>query len=292
MPSAQELTYLPPEWPMGRIAFQLKNGNAYFKQCVYRQGLEHLLQHGELDVSSLRQFINVALHRTAMHIGDLIASLFVGIERIDFVPQSSAWQNLQRPEFWAKCLVAELSTSFAPQHTQRGTGNPRSRSPDTISSFLINHDTATPRHKQVLPLANLKVYFPMVFLSNILEQARLLGFRGTQLDDADHVKYVQENYKPLASLRFEEGWASVPNYQKDHARYGINEFPLTADFFSSGMMATSLAEVIVGKRTRTKLSVEFRAPLPGTQYAENPPLNELCPGGWDLMISDPGRSCK
>lgn len=138
-------------------------------------------------------------------------------------------------------------------------------------------------------MTNLKVYFPMVFLANILSRARDLGFRGTQFDQEDDVKYCKEAGKGLASIRLKEGAVPLPDYQRDRDLYGENEFPLTAAFFSSGMMSTSLVELLIPTKELTRLHVEFRVPLPGTTYADVPTVEELCPEGWDLMLSDPGK---
>eukprot|EP00438_Fugacium_kawagutii_P012016 Skav225324 [mRNA] locus=scaffold891:259200:261839:- [translate_table: standard] len=178
-PSVDDLSQLPPEWPMGRLAFRIYVGSNLFKQNLYRATLERRLYNPRQEQAH-EDDIRYALFTATSAVSSLIAEFFQGIDTSELARLAPEWQLLSTAEFWQKCLIAELASAL--QHSQtagRARLDPARRTTSSLCSFLLVHDTGTDAKQGILPMRDLKAYFPMAFYSQIVKNSTRLGLLGT-----------------------------------------------------------------------------------------------------------------
>ena len=284
----------PPEWPMARITLNLPcSVQSYFKQELFRTLLQRCLTQNNPD-RLLSTDVVSALSVSMLRLGQLVADFFQGVEHTELVKDFPDWKVLHDIGFWQKSAIAEMAQAMrvvgeSVRPTQSMQGRPNTRTPETVFSFILMHDSRAEMSGANLPMKDVKVYFPLCLLNTVMQNCARLGFRGSwnrRAPAPTDVKIISPQDKGRHSFiaMFDQGLAPVPQVDQNDSF----EYPQVQELFCTGLLNMNPMEVLAGSKTATRLKVEFKLPSP--EFAEQEGTwGGMLPQKWDIMTLSPGK---
>lgn len=312
LPVPTDLALLPPEWPMGRLNLKLPHVSRHFKQQLYRSTIQRKLTEGHQPSNKqihTSDILDSFVDSTKIA-GELIASFFRGIDAPDSMHElvclAPEWGQFASPAFWHKCVIAEVASVINASKELKTTeesvpfyraSDPSQRESTTISTFVVVQDRSTDLKSGLLPLVDLKVYFPMAFFDTVLRNSGAQGFRGSYMKgDLGGGDIAVRKPQPNSShtiMVIKQGHAASPPFVSQ--TLVPPKYPLTRELYGTGLLSSSLAALLGAGRTMPTIQIEVKAPqiranndpmhLPETTHT----LEDFLPQPWDLMRLAPGK---
>ena len=165
-----QLAQLPFEWPMARLSIDFPSVASSFAQNVSRLAVERTLRGQRLTETWLETTCELFAWEATGQAASVIAPLFQGTGSVEALHRFPGWLHLESLEFWQKALYIELAGEcydLAPMSRNSQSPTVHKRHADSISSFVVIQ-----RQKQNanrLPIQNVKVYFPCILTTKVLE---------------------------------------------------------------------------------------------------------------------------
>lgn len=301
LPTTRTLCLLPPEWPMARLLLTIPRATAEYKRELYCATIQRRLEARTHTRDLHSDDILAGLDKALYSVATLIASLFKQIASVDFVKQFNAWLLFEQVDFWYKSLVIELQValqSVRKHSKERWVLDATDRTQQSFTTFVVLHDHNSNLAANMLPVKDVKVYFPMTLLDVVLTNAQRLGFAGSYQDkppsmEAIVVKTPTSNNvheKPYYLVTLKQGHAPVPLLYSPATP--IAKYASARRLLSTGLLSVNVTEALTHLYQQTKLQIELKSPTSYTAQRDDDdltPLAEDCPSRWELMQATPGQ---
>ena len=264
-----QLAQLPFEWPMARLSIDFPSVAASFSQNVSRLAVEKTLSGQRLTESWLETTCEQFAWEATGQAASVIAPLFQGIGSAEVLHRFPGWLHLESPEFWQKALYIELAGEchdLAPMSRNSQSPTVHKRHADSISSFVVIQ-----RQKQNanrLPIQNVKVYFPCILITKVLENLPRLDLEGAVTVDQSIGDAIQQEIVSVGStchnttqkfstLVLRAGRTTLPSL-----RVQACDTPLTQQAFAAGLFDATTSSNLGASFGQTKIRLEVRSASP------------------------------
>jgi len=293
-----QIAQLPYEWPMARLSFDFPSIAASFSQNVARLAVESTLQGNPITEPWLIATCEKAAWAAAQA-ANVVAPLFAQVGTIDEVSRFPAWHHLESQEFWHKALYIELAgecNDLAPMTRSVRSPMVHKRSTTSISSFvLIQRQKQAPNR---LPIQNVKVYFPCLFMTQVIQNLSCLNLDGASAlrgslglaaanDAVSLGPCSHDDHQKYATLVLKAGRTNLPTLHAPEI-----DTPLTRELFAAGLFDVTTAFNIGSAFGQTKVRLEVKSATREQYQGDFSPEKEWhlhLPTPWDVMMLDPAK---
>lgn len=238
--------------------------------------------------------------RATSQAASVIADLFQGVGARAEVQRFPGWLQLESQEFWHKALYIELAgecRELTPMTRTEASPTMHKRPEDSISSLLVIQRQRQQPNR--LPIHNVKVYFPSLFTTQILENLPNLAVAETirpelSLKDALSQRLVAlgtakyDNEQQFATLVLKGGHTLRPSLANPDV-----DTPLTRQAFEKGLFDATASANLGSAFGPTKVRLECRSANPaqfGYEFDPDKEWQQHTPTKWDVMTLSPAEA--